>query len=68
MLRLKEFLQAVDENTLCKVADINGKLLAEPLSVYEIAFINANFLEYHVIRCYIMNNLIYIFLDIDIRK
>ena len=37
MLRLKDFLKAVDENTFCKITDISGKILLEPLSIFELS-------------------------------
>lgn len=67
MLKLKDFLQVVDENTLCKLQDINGKLLTEPYRVYELSLIKAEYLDYHVIHCLFMNNFLYIILDMDIR-
>ena len=67
MLRLKDLLEVIDENTLCKITDINGKRLWEVLSVNDFSINAVNYLEYHILLCYVVNNRLDIVLDIDIR-
>ena len=65
MLKLKEIINSIDENTLCKIVDINGKVLIDNKSVYEITEIYEQYLEYYVINCSVVDNCFYIILDVD---
>jgi hypothetical protein len=68
MLKLKEFLEVIDENTYCKITDINGKMLLSPSDIIEIAQNNMDYLDYHILHCFIDCNYLYIILDVDVRK
>ena len=67
MLRLKDLLEVIDENTFCIIKDINEKMLLEPLSIFELSITGSKYFECHILHCYIRNNRLDIVLDIDIR-
>lgn len=68
MLKLKDFLENANENTLCQIVDINGKVLIDKKSVYEITELYAQFLEYHIINFSVMQNFLYIIIDVDFKR
>ena len=68
MLKLKDFFDSADENALCKIVDINGKVLLDNKSVYEITELYEQFFDYHIINFSVMQNWLYIIIDVDFKN
>lgn len=67
MLLLKDLLEVIDINTLCKLIDINGKILINNKPAYEISELYDQYNKLYVINCSVTDNCLYIFLDMDKR-
>lgn len=65
MLKLKDFLTGADENSLCIITDVNGNVLINRKSVYEITELHSRYLDYPIINLSVFDNCFYIILDVD---